>query len=392
MTVRAHLTVRALLTGVIIVLLGTQIGGEAFTEGLRRIGPTQITLAIGVGLLTTSCCAARWCLIARGTGLHLRFGTAVAEYYRALLLNAVLPAGVLGDADRGVRHGRASGDVARGVRAVVYERAAGQVALLLLGAVILLSHPTLRRTFEELVIRNAAAALVLGLVLIAVVLVVAGTAKVRALGTEIRLFLAGRGAVPAALALSVVAVSGHLLVFVVAARTVNDAAPLADLIPIAVLALVAMSLPLNVGGWGPREAASAGGFAAAGLGASHGVAAAVVFGVLVLLASAPGLVVLAAHAIGERPGLRPAIPRDEREQQQQDGGHDRATGRAHGELGDDRADHHADQAHRRQPAQDRDEQPDGSRELDDAGRVPEPVAETDAVERLGDVCVTTQHR
>src|SRR5690606_18527502 len=246
--------------------------------------------------------------------------------------------------------------------------------------------------FEELEIRNAAAALVLGLVLIAVVLVVAGTAKVRALGTEIRLFLAGRGAVPAALALSVVAVSGHLLVFVVAARMVNDAAPLADLIAIAVLALVAMSLPLNVGGWGPREAASAGGFAAAGLGASHGVAAAVVFGVLVLLASAPGLVVLAAHAIGERPGLRPAIPRDEREQQQQDGGHDRATGRAHGELGDDRADHHADQAHRRQPAQDRDEQPDGSRELDDAGRVPEPVAETEAAARLGEVGVTTQHR
>jgi len=47
-----------------------------------------------------------------------------------------------------------------------------------------------------------------------------------------------------------------------------------------------------VAGWGPREGVAAWAFAAAGLGAAQGVATAVVYGVLVFVASLPGAVVL----------------------------------------------------------------------------------------------------
>jgi hypothetical protein len=53
----------------------------------------------------------------------------------------------------------------------------------------------------------------------------------------------------------------------------------------------AAALP-NVGGWGPREGMAAWAFATAGLGASLGVATAVVYGVMVFVASLPGAVVL----------------------------------------------------------------------------------------------------
>ena len=62
--------------------------------------------------------------------------------------------------------------------------------------------------------------------------------------------------------------------------------------PLALLVLVAMGIPANVAGWGPREGVAAWVFAAAGLGASEGVAVAVVYGVLVFVASLPGAVVL----------------------------------------------------------------------------------------------------
>jgi glycosyltransferase 2 family protein len=52
-----------------------------------------------------------------------------------------------------------------------------------------------------------------------------------------------------------------------------------------------MVLP-SVAGWGPREGATAWAFAAAGLGAELGVATAVVYGVMVLVASLPGALVL----------------------------------------------------------------------------------------------------
>lgn len=83
--------------------------------------------------------------------------------------------------------------------------------------------------------------------------------------------------------------------FVLAARVAGSAASVAALLPLAVLALVAMGLPVNVGGFGPREGVAAWAFGAAGLGASSGVAVAVVYGVLSFVAALPGVVVLIAR-------------------------------------------------------------------------------------------------
>jgi hypothetical protein len=72
------------------------------------------------------------------------------------------------------------------------------------------------------------------------------------------------------------------------------------------LILIAMGLPLNVGGWGPREGVAAWAFGAAGLTADLGVSTAVVYGVLVLVASLPGAVVLLAWRWGS--GQRTTVP------------------------------------------------------------------------------------
>ncbi|MGC1214419.1 MAG: UPF0104 family protein, partial [Micromonospora sp.] len=87
-------------------------------------------------------------------------------------------------------------------------------------------------------------------------------------------------------------VAGHLATFVVAARTAGADVPLSRLVPLTLLALLAMGLPANVAGFGPREGVAAWAFAAAGLTAAQGVAAATVYGALVLVASLPGAAVL----------------------------------------------------------------------------------------------------
>jgi glycosyltransferase 2 family protein len=88
-----------------------------------------------------------------------------------------------------------------------------------------------------------------------------------------------------------VVVAGHAVTFLIAARTVGVDAPMSRLVPLAMLALLAMVLP-NIGGWGPREGLTAWAFAAAGLGAGRGTAVAVTYGVLVLVAMLPGAIVL----------------------------------------------------------------------------------------------------
>jgi glycosyltransferase 2 family protein len=67
--------------------------------------------------------------------------------------------------------------------------------------------------------------------------------------------------------------------------------------------MLGMVVP-GIGGWGPREGVAAWVFGAAGLGADTGVATAVVYGVMALVASLPGAVVI----IGE--GLASAVHTD----------------------------------------------------------------------------------
>jgi glycosyltransferase 2 family protein len=300
-----------LLIGVgILVALAWQLGTGAFVDGLRMISFPSILVGLGVGFLTIGCAAWRWCLVARRLGLPLTLWTAVLHYYRSILLNSVLPAGVLGDVHRAVSHGQRSGDVGRGVRAVVLERIAGQAVLMAVGAAVLLTQPTLE---SRLAVDIAPTPGVVIAVLCAVVAVAALVAWAlwgrsrsgwrRAIATTLadaRVGLLSRNAWPGVVLLSVGAVAGNVALLVVSARVAGSPASVAQLLPLMVLALVVMGLPINIGGWGPREAFLAVAFGAVGLGAAQGLTTAVVYGVLALVGALPGVVVLLVH----RPGLR----------------------------------------------------------------------------------------
>ena len=113
----------------------------------------------------------------------------------------------------------------------------------------------------------------------------------RAAGADLRGVLARR-AWPGIVAASVVVVAGHTADVPDRRPGRRVTAPPDRLLPLALLALLGMAVPANIGGWGPREGVTAWLFAAAGLGAAQGLATAVAYGVLVLVASLPGALVL----------------------------------------------------------------------------------------------------
>lgn len=285
---------------VILAVLLWRLGTGVLLEGLRRLDAPSLTAALAIGLVTTVCSAWRWQLVARGLHIRLPLGGAVADYYRALFLNAALPGGVLGDVHRAVRHGQSAGDVGRGVRAVVLERVAGQLTLAVTGTAVLLTLPSPVRT-QALHLAPLLALALVGTLAVLLALRMnraapsrRGRALDRVLG-EARAGLLSRRNGPGVALSSAVVLGGHLATFVVAARVAGCTAPVSVLLPPAVLALAAMGLPLNVGGFGPREGVTAWAFGAAGLGASSGVAVAVVYGVLSFVASLPGALVLVAR-------------------------------------------------------------------------------------------------
>ncbi|MBZ5740614.1 lysylphosphatidylglycerol synthase domain-containing protein [Nocardioides mangrovi] len=225
---------------VVLAVVLARVGPDPFVDAVRAAGPLALAAALAVTGVTTLCCAIRW----RALGGTLPLREAVATYYRSQFLNATLPGGVVGDVGRAVRHGTLPVVADRGLGQAVQVGAAGTVLL--------------------------ATAWVPGAV-------VAGL-----------LLLGAAARWPRVVLTSLVASVGHVAVFLVAARAVGSDASLARLLPLAFVVLVAAAIPLSVAGWGPREGVAAWAFAAAGLGAAEGAAVAATYGVLSLVATLPG--------------------------------------------------------------------------------------------------------
>ncbi len=211
-----------------------------------------------------------------------------------------------------VLHGRESGATGRALRAVAWERFAGQSVQVVLAVVVLLLLDS----------PLSPAMPVATVLLVATALCCASAARrppvrrgwtgraLRVVHDDLWSGLLVPRAWPGVVIASVVAVTGHVATYLLAARVVGATAPLTTLLPLAVVVLVAAGLPLNLAGWGPREGAAAWVFASAGLGAAQGVATAVAYGAMVFVASLPGAVVLAtsARVVGERGAGIPASP------------------------------------------------------------------------------------
>lgn len=284
----------------ILAVLVVGVGSEPFVHGFQTVDGRALLAAAVLALATTVCCAWRWSVITNGMGVGLPMREAVTSYYRSQFLNSTLPGGVIGDVHRAVRHGRDVGDLPRGARAVVWDRVSGQLIQIVLTIAVLLVLPSpVRSLVPMFAVLVAAGLLVVAFVARSVSLdgITRRSRAVATLVSDVRTSILARSTWPHVVAASALAVVGHVLTFLVAARTVGSTASIRELVPLALLVLVAMGIPASVAGWGPREGMAAWAFGAAGLGAAQGVAIAVVYGVMVLVASLPGAFVLLIETV-----------------------------------------------------------------------------------------------
>ena len=262
--------VRVAAGAAVLGILAWRVGTQPFVAGLRAVGPGSVLAALALVGGTTVCSAERWRLIARTAGVSMTTRDAVAAYYRSQFLNSVLPGGIVGDVHRAIAH--------RTVRSVVVERVVGQAVQIAVGLlVVLVAWPADIAPSTPVLAACAAGGI---LVLAGLVLVLTDRTY---LDVE---------TVPAVLGLSALASAGHAVVFLVAAHAVGVDANDGTLAALAFVVLVAAALPTNIAGWGPREGAAAWVFALVGLGAATGTSVATTYGVLALLATLPGALLL----------------------------------------------------------------------------------------------------
>lgn len=282
----------------VLAVLVWKFGDRPILDAWRLATWLDVIVAMGLIGGTTVLSAARWRCIASGLGVPLGRRRALAAYYRSCFLNVVLPGGLVGDAHRAVCHGRAAGDVSRGVRAAAWDRFFGKAVQLglLLAALVLVRTP-LRTVAVLIVLATLVGCLLLWAVLRRILRVLATT-----LTNDARLLVR-----PATLATvtvtSVASTLGHLAVYAVAVHAVGVHASWATLLPVGLVVMIGSSLPLSVGGWGMREGVTVWAFSMVGLAPAAGLTVSILCGALGMMGALPGAVLIGLQALRlRRPG------------------------------------------------------------------------------------------
>ncbi|MHA7155876.1 lysylphosphatidylglycerol synthase transmembrane domain-containing protein [Arthrobacter sp. TMN-50] len=278
MTRRIWLAIlQATCAAVLIYYLVQTFGTAPFTAGAEALTVSSVAAALGLGLLGTAAQAQRWRLVSNGFDMQLPRGGALVECYEASFLNSVLPGGLAGDAFRTARQRSAYRSTwLSSIGSVLGERLAGTVVVLLAAAAALLTTDW-----------RLAAAVSVGSVL---VLLAAGPSLRR---------LPGRTAV-AVWALSVLGWASYASLFAVSATLTAPQVNASDVVVLAAICLAGMSIPLSLGGWGPREGVAALAFMMVGYPGALGLEVSVGYGLLALVSVLPGaalLLVLAGRGL-----------------------------------------------------------------------------------------------
>lgn len=268
--------------------------------------PAWLAAALALSFPQVALSAWRWRLTAARLGSQLRFGEALREYYVTTFLNQILPGGVMGDAARAWRHARRprseAGDATPiGItawHAVLIERASGQLALLAVVLATLPFSPELQAASAKLLSASAGGpspSLPLALALLPVLVGIAlwrGRRHFARLANAAHQALLAREVFVRQLLTSLLIVASYVGVYLCCMRMIGIDTAIATTAPLVPWVLLAMAIPLSVAGWGIREGAAALVWTAAGLDPAQGVAISIGYGVVVLLSSLPGALLL----------------------------------------------------------------------------------------------------
>ncbi len=182
--------------------------------------------------------------------------------------------------------------------AVLIERASGQLALLAVVLATLVVSPELQGTTARMFTSpdggsNSPVTLALALLLaLAGIALWRGRGHVARFRRAVQEALLARDVFLRQLVASLLIVASYVGVYLCCMRMIGIDTPLATAAPLVPWVLLAMAIPLSIAGWGVREGAAALVWQATGLDPAQGVAISISYGVVILLSSLPGALML----------------------------------------------------------------------------------------------------
>tara|TARA_B100001559_G_scaffold314892_1_gene315951 strand:+ start:646 stop:1539 length:894 start_codon:yes stop_codon:yes gene_type:complete len=265
--------------------------GKDIINTIKLVNIDYIILIIFISLIQYILSAYRWKYISKYTNLNISFINSIKYYYISTFMNNILPGGIMGDIFRIYHHVDDKKEIfriGRSFQSVVYERLSGQLMLLSffilsLGLYFIINQKYI--AFSYLFLPLIAAFYFLKYIF---------NNKLRKYirskhyGNNFLTVFTGevfwRHTV-----LSFFVMMSYIFIYIISAVSLGVKIDYFSFLVFTPIILFSMTLPVSIGGWGVREFAALLISFLLGLSASVSISVAIMYGILNLICSLPGL-------------------------------------------------------------------------------------------------------
>ncbi len=288
---------RLAITGLLLFLTFRSVDLAQVQEALREIAVLPLLLALGCLLASNFIASFRWFLIMRKIGFSFGYPFLLASFFKGAFFNQGLPTAIGGDAIRVLDCGREKGTMADAFYGVFIDRIIGMAGLLFLNIGALLINRTLLPAgiYSSLM----TIMVLLSLILLALFFVhrIRFLSRIRLLRfiSDLSHRYAEVYATPVAILVQTgLSVVNHLMAMVsifLLGRSVGLDYPISVYLVLVPPVILLTILPISLAGWGVREGAMIGFFLLVGADQTRVLTVSLLFGLLVIITSLPGLFV-----------------------------------------------------------------------------------------------------
>ena len=265
--------------------------GKNIVNTFQLINIDYVILIILLSVMQYILSAYRWMYISKYTNLNITFKDSLKFYYISSFMNNILPGGVVGDIFRVYHHAENKREImklGKSFQSVIFERLSGQIMLFIFFIFSLSLYFILNEKYLAFLYVFLPLLVIFFLVKYIFRLKLNSYLISRSFGQNFFKVFTGEVFWRHTI-LSFFVVASYILIYIISAKSLGISIDYFAFLVFSPIILFSMTLPVSIGGWGVREFTALLISFLLGLSASASISVAIMYGVLNLICSMPGI-------------------------------------------------------------------------------------------------------
>ena len=265
--------------------------GHDIVNTFKLININFILIILFISIIQYLLSAYRWMYISRYTNLNISFVNSIRFYYISTFMNNIFPGGIFGDIFRIYYHAENKKEIfklGRSFQSVIFERLSGQIMLLSFFIMSLSLYFILNQKYIAFLYLSILLLIVFYIFKYIFKLKIKKYIYYKKYGQNFLKVFTGE-VFWRHIILSFFVVISYILIYIISAISLGLHIDYFAFLVFSPIILFSMTLPVSIGGWGVREFTALLVSFLLGLSASVSISVAIMYGVLNLICSLPGL-------------------------------------------------------------------------------------------------------